>query len=264
MKQCRSCLNFKEEIDFAPSELLKNKSICRKCVSEYKKEYRIDNREKIKNQQHNHYENNKERVLGHNKDYRKNNKEKLSDKKKEIYKNNREEILMMQKEYYEENRDIKLKYQKNYQKNNRDKINHRVNEKLKNDPIFKLRAQVSKAVWTALNSKCFSKNGSSILNYLSENYIKDLKIHFEKQFELWMSWENWGKYDPNIWDDNDQSTWTWQIDHIIPQSDLPYTSMEDDNFKKCWALENLRPLSAKQNILEGTKRIRHEDRKKKA
>jgi hypothetical protein len=37
--------------------------------------------------------------------------------------------------------------------------------------------------------------------------------------------------------------------------------MEDDNFKKCWALNNLRPLSAKQNILDGTTKIRHEKRK---
>ena len=69
-----------------------------------------------------------------------------------------------------------------------------------------------------------------------------------------MTWENHGVYNLNTWDDNDQSTWKWNIDHIIPQSKLPYTSMEDDNFKKCWALENLRPYSAKQNIIDGNKR----------
>jgi len=30
--------------------------------------------------------------------------------------------------------------------------------------------------------------------------------------------------------------------------------MEDENFKKCWALENLCPLSAKQNLLDGQKK----------
>lgn len=29
--------------------------------------------------------------------------------------------------------------------------------------------------------------------------------------------------------------------------------MEDDNFKRCWALENLRPYSAKQNIIDGAR-----------
>lgn len=38
---------------------------------------------------------------------------------------------------------------------------------------------------------------------------------------------------------------------------LPYTSMEDENFQKCWALSNLRPLSAKQNNSDGVRRIRH-------
>jgi hypothetical protein len=101
-----------------------------------------------------------------------------------------------------------------------------------------------------------SKNGESILLHLKYS-IDELKFHLESQFEPWMHWNNRGKYDVNSWIDNDQSTWTWQLDHIIPQSDLPYSHMEDDNFKKCWALENLRPLSAKQNLLDGVRRIRH-------
>jgi hypothetical protein len=97
--------------------------------------------------------------------------------------------------------------------------------------------------------------------------FQEMKYHIEDLFsapynltrdgKVWMTWENWGKYDPKTWDDNDPSTWTWQLDHIIPQSDLPYTSMQDENFKKCWSLENLRPLSAKQNFLDGVRRTRH-------
>lgn len=84
--------------------------------------------------------------------------------------------------------------------------------------------------------------------------IEDLKIHIEKQFESWMTWDNHGRYDRESWNDNDSNTWTWQFDHIIPQSLLPYTNMEDENFQKCWALENLRPLSAKQNLIDGNRR----------
>jgi hypothetical protein len=43
----------------------------------------------------------------------------------------------------------------------------------------------------------------------------------------------------------------------IPRSMLPYASMEDSNFKRCWALENLRPLSAKRNYLDGVHKTRH-------
>jgi hypothetical protein len=77
-----------------------------------------------------------------------------------------------------------------------------------------------------------------------------------------MNWNNQGVYRPSLWDDSDSSTWVWQLDHILPQSDLPYTSMEDDNFKKCWALSNLRPLSAKQNLLDGATKIRHKKERK--
>ena len=48
-----------------------------------------------------------------------------------------------------------------------------------------------------------------------------------------MSWENYGSY--------------WQINHIYPQSKLPYTSMEEENFKMCWALEKI------ANIRKGNK-----------
>lgn len=68
-----------------------------------------------------------------------------------------------------------------------------------------------------------------------------------------MNWQNYGSYKSSIWDDNDSSTWTCSIDYIILQSDLPYTSMTDDTFKKGWVLDNLRPLNAKQNLIEGTR-----------
>jgi hypothetical protein len=68
---------------------------------------------------------------------------------------------------------------------------------------------------------------------------------------------SWGKYNYKNWNDNDPTTWTWQLDHIVPQASLPYTSMKEENFRKCWELTNLRPYSAKQNLLDGSNRIRH-------
>jgi hypothetical protein len=65
-----------------------------------------------------------------------------------------------------------------------------------------------------------------------------------------MNWYNWGKYSLSTWDDNDSSTWTWNIDHIIPASNFKYVSVTDSEFLKCWSLENLRPYSAKSNLKE--------------
>jgi hypothetical protein len=130
------------------------------------------------------------------------------------------------------------------------------------DIMFKVTSHVSRLVALMLKSNKSSKVGKSIREYLLWDNLQ-LKEHIERQFEPWMNWNNYGKYNSQTWNDVDITTWTWQLDHIIPRSDLPYSSMEDDNFKKCWALENLRPLSAKQNILDGTSRIRHLNKGKK-
>jgi hypothetical protein len=66
-----------------------------------------------------------------------------------------------------------------------------------------------------------------------------------------------GSYDVKTWDDNDPTTWRGNIDHIKPQSDFVFTSFEDIEVIKCWGLDNLRPLSAKQNVIEGANRTRH-------
>ena len=89
-----------------------------------------------------------------------------------------------------------------------------------------------------------NKFGLSISKYLPYSMI-ELKEHLEKQFEPWMNWNNHG----SVKSDHK----TWQIDHIIPQSKFPYTYMSDDNFKKCWALENLQPLEAIANIKKSNK-----------
>lgn len=127
--------------------------------------------------------------------------------------------------------------------------------KLKNENN-RLRHNVSRLIYIKLKNNGGSKEGKSISNYLPYT-IQELKEHLESQFEPWMNWDNQGFYKLSDWNDNDPSTWKWQLDHIIPQSDLFYSSMKDENFKKCWALSNLRPYSAKQNVLDGTQGLRN-------
>lgn len=178
------------------------------------------------------------------------------DYQKQYYEINKLSLLKKKKEKYQQNKDKllvenQLRYQKNKEKYNKQKtIYHRV--KRQNDPIFRIREVISRAVRDALLNNSTSKNGNSIINFL-EYSIFELKQHLEKLFEPWMNWNNWGRYSPETWDDNDSNTWTWNIDHIIPQTKLPYISMGEDNFKKCWSLSNLRPLSSKQNLIKGSK-----------
>jgi len=111
-------------------------------------------------------------------------------------------------------------------------------------------ASISKRIPSIIKSK---KGRSIYLDFSN----KELFDHLESLFEPWMNWNNYGKYNAKTWDDNDSSTWTWNIDHIIPHSNFNYTSVNDEDFKKCWNLNNLRPYSAKLNCIEGAKRSRH-------
>lgn len=124
------------------------------------------------------------------------------------------------------------------------------------EPNFRIRKSLSYSIWKTLKQLNSSKNNEKCIDYLSYT-IEELKQYLEVLFEPWMTWDNYGSYKKSTWDDNDSSTWTWNIDHIIPQSDLPYISMEDENFNKCWTLSNLRPLSSKQNLLDGVNKNRH-------
>lgn len=162
------------------------------------------------------------------------------------------------KEYYVSNNEIIKEQQKEYRIKNKAAIraynNNLEKEKRKTDPAFRLRKDFSRTIQNALKEAGGSKRGKSMMDFLPYS-IRELKKHLEKQFEPWMSWDNHGFYITNRYDPNNQLTWTWHIDHIIPQSKLPYSSMEDNNFQKCWALSNLRPLKSIDNIKKGNKTI---------
>jgi hypothetical protein len=175
-----------------------------------------------------------------------------------------EERSAYNQKYYVEHKQQDNERSKNYYLGHREesRLYHREYAKRmrKTNPIFKIRTDLSTVIRRSLKLQGGTKE-SSCFDHLSYT-CKELKQHLEAQFEPWMNWDNHGKYVANSWNDNDSSTWTWQIDHIIPQSKFSYVSMEDEEFQKCWALNNLRPLSSKQNFLDGVRRIRHESRVK--
>lgn len=93
----------------------------------------------------------------------------------------------------------------------------------------KLRKNISVAIKRSLKGGCPSKAIFEKLGYTPEQ----LKEYISLLFKEGMSWDNHGE---------------WHIDHIVPQSWLPFESIEDENFIKCWSLSNLQPLWAKENL----------------
>jgi hypothetical protein len=170
------------------------------------------------------------------------------------YETNKNKILKKLRDRYQAHIDYEKLRAKKYIEANKQKIKERRNNRMRIkraiDNEFKLRQNVSRQIRKMLKKNGYSKCNVSCFKFLDFT-PNDLIKHLESLFEPWMTWNNYGIYDKQSWDDNNQSTWTWQIDHIIPQSILTYTSMSDSNFNKCWGLDNLRPLSSKQNFIRG-------------
>jgi len=57
-----------------------------------------------------------------------------------------------------------------------------------------------------------------------------------------MNWNNYGR-----------GKGKWTIDHIKPVSKFNYKSVNDEEFQRCWALKNLRPLEYIKNIKKSNK-----------
>jgi len=159
------------------------------------------------------------------------------------------------KKYYQKNKEKRLKYFSDWQKENRERLNeyhqkwreknidkHRKNKRTyektrkANDPIYKLINNFRTAIYQVLKENNVQKNGHyfDILKYTPEELIN----HLEKQFKDGMTWDNYGD---------------WHVDHITPISVHNIVEIGDEEFMKCWSLENLQPLWGDENIRKSNK-----------
>ena len=172
--------------------------------------------------------------------YRDKNREQICRRKREYHKKIRIKDNERRKAHYELNKETELKHRKEYYQKNKTKINeynkNYIRKRRFKDPVFKIRMDVSSHIRKAIKKTGGQKGGKTFeaLPYTPQ----ELREHIEKQFDEKMNWDNYGDY--------------WHIDHIIPQAALPYKSLEDENFQKCWDLKNLRPLEAKENMSKGS------------
>lgn len=101
-------------------------------------------------------------------------------------------------------------------------------------PKRKVAMSVSSRMLQVLKNKKASREWEMLVGYT----VDELVQHLEKQFKPGMSWENHGQ---------------WHIDHIRPVSSFTFESIHDPAVKKCWALENLQPLWAYENMRKNAK-----------
>ena len=222
-KYCSKCKETKSTSEFCRKSSRRDglQGWCKKCMIIIQVEWR---------------KNNRERYLSNKREWREKNKEIERTRSRKWRENNIEYEIERGRKWY------KLNGKEN-RKNNKDRINgysrewHR--EKRETDPSYKLRRDIGSQINNALKRAGGSKQGESIMQYLPYT-IEELKEHLESLWLPGMTWDN-------------HTHEGWHLDHIIPQSALLYDSMDHPNFRKCWALENLQPLWAKDNIRKSNK-----------
>jgi hypothetical protein len=100
----------------------------------------------------------------------------------------------------------------------------------------RLSSCISRRIRTSLKSDKAGCHWEDLVDYT----LDELKDHIENLFQPGMFWDNYGRYG-------------WHIDHKIPVSLFNIDSYDCKDFKKCWALENLQPLWARDNLKKGNK-----------
>jgi len=161
------------------------------------------------------------------KKWRDSNKEYMGNKSKTWYEQNKEHRKIYLKEYREKNIDKIRKTKREYEK-------HRKHT----DPLYKLISNFRTAIYQVLKENRVDKNQSyfDVLQYSPEKLINRL----EKQFTDGMTWENYGE---------------WHVDHKQPITSFNIKEMGDDEFMKCWSLENLQPMWGDENIRKSNRII---------
>jgi hypothetical protein len=159
---------------------------------------------------------------------------------KRYYQKNRERRLNYFSQWQKNNQELRKEYHKKWRDENRDKWREtkRNYEKTRkaNDPLYKLINNFRTAIYQVLKERNIQKNGHyfDILNYTPEQLIE----HLENKFTGDITWDNYGE---------------WHVDHITPISSFDIKEIGDEEFNKCWSLENLQPLWGDENIRKSNK-----------
>lgn len=158
---------------------------------------------------------------------------KVADKKYHL--NNKEKLSKYYKDWCDNNKEHRKEYMKNYRTENYDNIKQTKRTYERNrkstDPLYRLIGNFRTAIYTVLKENNVKKYGHyfEILGYTQEDLIK----HLEKQFKNGMTWDNYGD---------------WHVDHKRPITSFIFKDISDEEFKKCWSLENLQPMWGSENI----------------
>lgn len=168
--------------------------------------------------------------------YYEKNKEKLRERAKQYYQENKDKIRAREanRTVSEERKEYLRSYGKKWRSENQNYANDYQKERRAKDPLFRLIVNIRTRIWEALDEQGFTKRSKS--NDILGCGFDEFKEHLEKQFEPWMTWENYGLY-------NGEPNYGWDVDHIIPVS----TGETEEEIINLNNHKNLKPLCSYYN-----------------
>lgn len=246
MKICFKCKIGKILDDFHYCKRSKDGhvSICKECQKKIASNHYLNNKDRLRILRKKYYEENKQYMLLKGKEYYLSHKEEKSESVKKWRADNPEKISKIIKKWTKENKDKMVSYATKWKQKNPEKVSAAKKgqyERYKKNPAFILSGRISNSIRHYLKKGGkLNKHWEDILDFTSE----DLKKHIEMQFKDGMTWDKFLKGQIHI-------------DHKIPVSVFNFDKPEDYDFKRCWSLENLQPMWAKDNMSKGAKLEKH-------
>ena len=133
----------------------------------------------------------KEEKRLYNKEYRKNNKDRIKELKIWYNEENKEKIQIQRQKYHIKNRDKRLLYNKLYCKSHRVSIRKRM-AKYRKDPYIRLVSNLRRRQRKEIIDKGLSKIQRTLK--LTGCTLGVLIKHLESKFQPGMTWKNYGKW----------------------------------------------------------------------
>ncbi len=144
-------------------------------------------------------------------------------------------ISIYREEYYQKNKDREKALMKKWKNDNSNIYNKYHQKRRQENPSIRLSSYISNLVRRGLRRRLSNKNNKSTFDFLPYT-LEELMARLESNFTKDMNLDNYGK---------------WHIDHIKPDCAFNYKDIEDKEFQECWALSNLQPLWAGDNLSKG-------------
>lgn len=236
VKRCTKCLEVKPLTEFYKQARCKSgvRANCNLCSRKAGKLYRKENSEAIKQRMGVYRKENKDSINAKEMAYWDERPDKHKEKNLRYAQKNRVKIAERANRYYYKHRDEALKKMAEYRKKpgSRERKNERM-RLYRATPEGRINHIISTGIWHSIKDKKGGKKWEGIVGYSLNDLITHLKGNLPEGI-------TWDEYVDNMSD--------YHIDHKIPKSIFNFKGPSDIDLKKCWALNNLQILSAKDNL----------------